>query len=196
GIELDLLLSRVILEAGRSGTIEAMRSLYGTVYRLEKEVIPDAHTLCALVDGCGKSGRGGLAASLCLRSPLVVNEAWDVALDYRLRVIEEVQQASAAAAQGAIYTVEDANLTGSVADALVHDLQQSTPVAVVGETNGSIHISARNPPGVNLNLGEEMRTLARELGGSGGGHQRRAGATIPLQQRDSCIRRLKEVLAA
>ncbi|HZD42651.1 MAG TPA: DHH family phosphoesterase, partial [Methanomicrobiales archaeon] len=68
GIELDLLLSRIILEAGRSGTLQAMRSLYGPVYLLEKETITDAHTLCALVDGCGKSGRGGLAASLCLRS--------------------------------------------------------------------------------------------------------------------------------
>ena len=68
--ELDnsLLLSLLVLETSQKSGANAAYRLYGDTYGLEREVLPDAHTLAAVLDACGKAGKGGLAASICMRS--------------------------------------------------------------------------------------------------------------------------------
>jgi single-stranded-DNA-specific exonuclease len=63
---LDALLSLVILRAGAPGSAQGLEALYGDTYTLEREAIPDLHSLTAVVDACGRAGMGGLAASLLL----------------------------------------------------------------------------------------------------------------------------------
>ncbi|MEI8330294.1 MAG: phosphoesterase, partial [Methanomicrobiales archaeon] len=68
GVRLDTLLSQVIITAAKGTTLVGLNAIYGDTYHLQREVIEDAHALTAVIDACGKAGRGDLAASLCLRS--------------------------------------------------------------------------------------------------------------------------------
>ncbi|MDI6719230.1 MAG: DHHA1 domain-containing protein [Methanomicrobiales archaeon] len=193
---VDCLLSLLLLAISPGASLRAMQSVYGTVYELGREVVPDAHALCALVDACGKCGKSGLAASLCLRSNLGIKEAWEETLHYRSRVIGGVKSARKLEVPGAVYAVDDPLAASGVADVLARDLDQESVVVVLAETAEEIRLSARTPPGVSLDLEERVRELARELGGTGGGHRRRAGATVPARQREACLQRLGEAFSA
>jgi len=75
--------------------------------------------------------------------------------------------------------VQDVTLASDVADILTRDLISMWPVLVYARTGDSCKISARCPAGIARELGPLVSTLAAACGGNGGGHIRRAGATIP-----------------
>jgi len=68
--------------------------------------------------------------------------------------------------------VTDGSVTSDVADALANDLVQDGPVFVIGQRGDHYSVSARCPPGVDLDLEALMRTIAETCGGRGGGHHR------------------------
>ncbi|QYZ78929.1 DHH family phosphoesterase [Methanofollis formosanus] len=188
----DLLLSLLVLEAGGDAAPSVFSRLYGKRYQIEREVVEDACTLAALVDGCGQEGRGGLAASVCLRSPDAVEEAFAVAEAHRRRVLAGIEGARPLDRDGLVYGVEDAGAASGVADCLAFDLRRDTPVAVLAPRDDAWQVSARCPPGTDTDLETVLRDLAATLGGSGGGHRNRGGASIPGDQveafRDGFIR--------
>ncbi|MDD3622137.1 MAG: DHHA1 domain-containing protein [Methanofollis sp.] len=182
-VDEDLLLSLLVLDAGADAAPSVFSRLYGTRYQLEREVVEDARTLTALVEGCGQEGRGGLAASVCLRSPDAVDEGFRVAEGYRRRVLAGVAGARPVDEQAVLYAVTDATVASGVADCLAFDLQRDTPVAVMAPRGGDEwHVSARTPPGVEVDLEAVLRDLATALGGSGGGHRDRSGASVPADR--------------
>jgi hypothetical protein len=195
GIETDTLLSLLLLGCSLQSTTHAMQAVYGATYALGKEVVSDAHTLAALIEACGKSGRGGLGASICLRSPLGLNEAWAAMVEYRSKVAGAVRTLKQEG-DAPLYTVDDAGVAGGVADILARDREQSTPVAVMARSGDWYRLSARCPPERACDLEVLMRSLAAECGGHGGGHPHRAGATIPAGQIAPCKKKLAEGLAA
>jgi hypothetical protein len=64
----------------------------------------------------------------------------------------------------------------------------AVPVLVYARDGDLCRISARCPPGSTTELGPLVRELAAACGGSGGGHNLRAGATIPCDNRGVCKR--------
>ncbi len=180
GIDLESLISLVLLRISPQASLGAMFAIYGTIYGLAREVVDEAHTLAALVDACGKAGAGDLGASLCLRSTYALEKAWGAATGYRRAVIAAVRSARRLEEDVALYEVDDGAITGDVADALTCDrIHQDGPVFVVGRRGDRYSASARCPPGVDVDLEALMRTLAETCGGRGGGHRSRAGAWIP-----------------
>jgi len=174
----DVLLSLLVLEAGDDTAPSVFSRVYGDRYRLEREVIEDARTLAAVIDGCGQQGRGGLAASVCLRAPECVPEAVEVAGAFRHRVLDALAARKTDDA-GVIYEVTDAVAASGVADCLAYDLRQTGPIAVIAPAGDVWQVSARCPPGVETDLEEILRTVAAQTGGTGGGHRNRGGARIP-----------------
>jgi len=178
-LDVESLISLIVLRISPFAPAETMESLYGDRYALEREVIPDAHTLTAVVDACGKCGRGGVAASLCFRSSDSLAEAWEIALGHRLRVIRALRFAlDNKQIPDGFYEVEDATVTSDVADALARDTLRDTPVMVAARKNDLCHISVRAPGEIPFRLGEAVHEAAVQCGGLGGGHNRRAGATV------------------
>ncbi|MDE2444085.1 MAG: DHH family phosphoesterase [Methanocorpusculum sp.] len=57
------MLSQIVLDSDAS--YNALMTLYGDSWSLEREVIPNAHAFTAVVDACGKAGKPGLAYALC-----------------------------------------------------------------------------------------------------------------------------------
>jgi single-stranded-DNA-specific exonuclease len=195
GDDGDTLISRIILAIAPHASLEAMCALYGDRYELEREVVHDAHNLTALVDACGLAGRGGLAASLCFRAPEGVAEAWEIARAYRTQVISAIAGAVRRGDHPAVYEIDNPAVVRGAADALANDRVQTAPVVVMAKGGETITVSARCPPGVDVDLEALMRRLGEECGGSGGGHRRRAGATIRSDRADCFTAGLAEAAA-
>jgi single-stranded-DNA-specific exonuclease len=175
---IDELLSLIVLRISPFVPVTTLTTIFGDRFVLEREIIPDAHALTAVIDACGKCGRGGLGASLCFRSPEGVNEAWETALGHRLQVIRELRAAVDKQTGDGFYEVQEVSVASDVADALARDTVQKMPVIVAAKSGDLCHISVRSPQGFNRNIGEETRNAAIECGGFGGGHMKRAGATV------------------
>jgi len=183
-VDVESLLSRVVLTAAPKASLSALCGIWGTTYSLGREVIDEATNLAAVVDACGKAGRGDIGASLCLRSTHALQEAWEITARYRQAVIAGIRGARRLDERLALFAVDDGAVASDVADALANDLVQSGPVFVIGERGDRYSVSARCPPGIDLDLEPLMRRVAEACGGQGGGHQRRAGALIGADQID------------
>jgi single-stranded-DNA-specific exonuclease len=195
-MQYDELLSFIILRISPFSPAETLSSMFGDRFILEREIISDAHSLTALVDACGKCGRGGLAASLCFRSSDGLSEAWEIAQGHRLQVIRELRSAIEHQNSDGFYEVEEVSVTSDVADALARDTIQKVPVVVAARQGDLCHISVRSPPGFDANIGEETRDAALQCGGLGGGHRKRAGATVSCARMDEFRAALARGLAA
>jgi single-stranded DNA-specific DHH superfamily exonuclease len=183
-MEYDTLISLIILRISPFVPAATLTSLYGDRYSLEREVIPDAHALAAVVDACGKCGKGGLAASLCFRSSAGLKEAWDITRDHRGRVIQALRNLTGKQGSDGFFEVDEPSVASDVADALARDTLQERPVLVAVRVKDLCHISARAPGNLGLNLGQAVHEAAVACGGFGGGHRMRAGATIACTRMD------------
>jgi len=176
---LDVLLSRVVLEAAPGTTTESLLAIYGDTYHLQREVIEDAHALTAVIDACGKAGYGDIGATVCLRSSHYLEQAWEIARQHRVKVIDAVKNARPDEGSIGVYEVQDVTLPSDVADILARDRMNSRLVLVYAHAGSSCRISIRCPAGMTAEIGPVVREIAAACGGNGGGHTRRAGATIP-----------------
>jgi single-stranded-DNA-specific exonuclease len=182
GFRLDTLLSQVVLDAVQKTTAASLLSLYGDTFHLQREVIEDAHALTAVIDACGKSGSGDIAATLCLRSSHGLDRAWEITRQHRGRIIEAVRTAHPVGSYKGVYEITNAMLASDVSDILARDVPHAVPVLVYARSGDACKISARCPPGTTSDLGPLVRSLAGSCGGKGGGHLLRAGATIPCDK--------------
>jgi len=197
-VRLDLLLSLSVLQIIQNADAGCIEEVYGDTYALEREVIPDAHALASVIDACGKSGRGDLGASLCLRYSRDAEAAWEIARAHRLNVITAIRTVMTGTppGPGGIYEVGDAAMASDVADMLACQSTSPAPIAVVARDGTTCRVSARSPHGIDADLGTMIRNLAQSFGGNGGGHRYRAGATIPCTQLDAFRKGWQEAVAA
>ncbi|MDT8358050.1 MAG: DHHA1 domain-containing protein [Methanomicrobiaceae archaeon] len=182
------LLSRIILEIAPEVSAQALAGIYGDTYGLDREVVHDAHTLSALVDACGQAGKGGLAASLCLRSHEGLEEAWGVALAYRADVINAIRSVRRIDRDCPIYEVEESPVIRGVADTLAYDMAPGAPLAVIARTGEEYKVSVRCPREGKHDADAIARICAERCNGTGGGHRTRAGMVIPAEARECFVR--------
>jgi single-stranded-DNA-specific exonuclease len=193
--DLSILLSLLVLRTSEYQGAGIANGLYGDIFGLQREVVTDAHTLAGVVDACGKAGKGGLAASLCMRAASGLDDAWEAARTYRLQVIGALDHACGTKSPDGFYEVPDVLVISDVADALAYDCTDNQSVVVLGKSGDICHLSARCPRGGTRDIGAILRELAVRCGGNGGGHRLRAGATIPCSQVEQFRSAWKEALA-
>ncbi|MDR3102664.1 MAG: phosphoesterase [Methanocalculaceae archaeon] len=177
------MLSQIVLESGAS--YEALRSLYGESWSLEREVIQNARAFTAVVDACGKAEKCGIAYALCCGDASYLNEAWEIAVSYWNRVIAAVKTAEKICDGPAVWRVGDAAVASDAADIFIESAD--SPTFVIGQGTESLLVSARAPACSSVNLEQILKTLAESCGGSGGGHRFRAGADVPLDHEDEFL---------
>jgi len=177
GPAIDLLLSLAVLEAAGEAAPGALERIWGDRVLCPREAVGDVRSLAAVVDACAKDGRGGLAASVCLRSPVATREAVEVASSHRRCVIEAIAAAIPLEEAAVAVRIQDSRLAGDVATALAGPLGR--PVMVAAPSGDGFRLSVRGDGSVPL--GPLLRQLAAEAGGSGGGHARKAGAIVPCE---------------
>jgi single-stranded-DNA-specific exonuclease len=195
-MDTESLLTRLVLTAAPEASVSALCGIWGTTYSLGREVIDEALNLAAVVDACGKAGNGDIGASLCLRSSHAIQEAWEITARYRQAVVAGIRGARRLDERLAIFAVDDGRVASDVADALANDFVQTGPVFVIGRSGDDCSVSARCPPGIDLDLAALMRTAAEACGGRGGGHRLRAGARIAADQADRFRQAILEAVPA
>ncbi|MDI6899921.1 MAG: DHH family phosphoesterase [Methanolinea sp.] len=196
-VSLDKLLSLIVLRVALYAPVETLESLYGDCYSLQREVVPDAHTLTAVVDACGKSGHGGLAASLCLRSTAGLDEAYECTIRHRLNVIRALRSCWEQKDVSGVVEVGDPSVASDVADAFSRDCLHDRPVvAVAAQKDDLAFVSVRVTPGRDIDISEHVHVAAVQVGGFGGGHRQRAGATVPAGQLSRFMDALQKSVAA
>jgi len=196
GLQPDLLFSLAVLRSAPQTSVEGLGLLYGDTLHLQREVIEDAHALAAVIDACGKAGKGDLAVALCLRSSEGIEEAWETTRRHHLAVIGALKNVHPAREGSAVYECGDALIASDVADVLARDRAQQAPVLVYAKAGTGCRCSARVPRGVAADIGPVVRDLAAACGGTGGGHHSRAGATIPCDQVAAFVKGWQEALSA
>ncbi|MDD4300712.1 MAG: DHH family phosphoesterase [Methanomicrobium sp.] len=189
------LLTTVILKAAADTNDSAMQSLWGDIYELERGVIHDAHSMSAVIESCGLSKRGGLGVALCLRMTQGVEEAWDITIKHRLKVISAIKSTQQIEESIPLFEVSDPETASNVADSLAFDGLYDTPVFVIVDSGDNYSVSARCPNGVEYDLSEFMKNVAEEAGGTGGGHKYRAGGTFEKNGLSIFKKELKEAFA-
>ncbi|WAI01330.1 DHH family phosphoesterase [Methanogenium organophilum] len=194
-VDMGRLLSDVILKISPYHNARSMTSLWGDTWHLERGSVKDAHSMAGILDGCGKSGRGILGAALCLRSHEHLDDAWEMARAYRLRVIDAARNAHPVNENPFVYEIADADAVSGVADAFSFDGLMNHPVAVMAPFDEWYSVSARCPQGVEKDLAAILSVLAGECGGSGGGHHSRGGAKIPRDKMECFISGFQEACA-
>lgn len=113
-----------------------------------------------------------------------------------MNVIDAIKGLIMPDSQAGVYEVQDVTLTSDVADILARDREHTRPVLVYANAGDSCKISVRCPAGVTAELGPLVSTLAAACGGNGGGHIRRAGATIPCDKVGLFTKGWQEALAS
>jgi len=154
---------------------EAVGELVGAVYDLPSGV--DLHTLSRYVEACAVSGKHGLALSLCIDTASQVDEAREVWRAFESTVTEKVRSAEVEKHgddEPAFARVEGAFDTGAVADVLYDWV--TGDVVVVNEDGDA---SFRADP---FDCGRVARETAASVGGEGGGHPSRAGASFDVSR--------------
>jgi hypothetical protein len=196
GPDTGLLLSLVLMEVGPHISARAMGSLYGDRHGLEKELVPDAHSLAAVLDACGRSGAGGLAVMLGLRTPGSAEQAWEVTRAWRIRVAGALAAAMTAQEAGGWYRVADAATVPAVADALVATFAPEQPVVVLAQDGDMVRISVRAATPSRADLEASVDAAARAHGGRASGNRHSADAVIPAGSLDGFSAAFRQAVAA
>ena len=196
GPDTELLLSLVLLAISPHVSATGMASLFGDRHGLERELVPDAHSLAAVLDACGRSGAGGLAAMLGFRTAGSREQAWEVTRTWRLRVAAALQAATAWKEAEGWYQVADSATAPAVADALLSTLAPARPLVVLAPDGEVIRVSARALPGYRASLEAVLDAAARAHGGRASGTRTCAEAAIPAAALDGYAGALREALAA
>ena len=187
----DAALSRVVLRISGSLPVDSIASLWGDTYELPREAVHGSHDLTALLDACGKSGEGGLGASICFRVEESIGQAWSILTAYRRRVIAALQELRPQEGQRMVVEIQDPVVISSVADAL---LPFGGLIVVMARSGDVYRLTSRCQTDSSLDLEKLTRDIAREFGGNGGGHHCRAGAIFPAKHVDSVKKRFTEAV--
>lgn len=194
---------------------DAALSVRGTVYTLVYEEpwtsLRDAREFSVLLNATGRMDKAGLGVAVCMGDRGAALEEANAVLDeYRRTImkylswllepdssrIEELDSIYVVRGQGVI----DDKIIGTISSILSMNLAKpEKPIIAYSTVSGEslVKVSARSVDAVvkkGLNLGEILRVAAERFSGKGGGHNIAAGAQVPIQDLDSFLRLVDELV--
>lgn len=167
-------LSEIIAKSDAS--YNDLMNIYGDSWRLEREIIQNAHILTAVVDACGKSGHYDLAYAAACGDASVLKDAWACAAEHRMKVVDALKTAEPISKN--TWLVSSTELASDCADILTKS--KNMPVFVIARGKDYLKVSARAPLKSEVDFEKFIKSVTEKFGGSGGGHKTRAGAELPL----------------
>lgn len=165
---------------------EAVEGLVGDLYELPSGV--DLHTLARYVEACAVSGKHGLAFSVCLNPAAHLDEAREAWRAFESTVIEKVRGAEIEEGSPTFALTDGTFDTGAVADVL-YDWVTGDVVVVNEDGEASFRAGS-------FDCGRVARETARAVGGEGGGHPSRSGASFSASDvsRDDFVEAVRRTL--
>jgi hypothetical protein len=160
----------VLLALTNEGTrAETAADLVGDVYRMPSGV--GLHELSRYVETCAVSGKPGLGFSTCLDPASCIDEASSVWRAFESTLIETVRGARIEEGSPSFAYVDGSLDTGAVADVLLDRV--TGDIVVVGDGEASFRAEG-------FDCERVAREAALTVGGAGGGHASRAGASFDV----------------
>jgi len=178
-----------------------MLELTGKVYTLVKEdrwtPLRDAREFATLLNACGRLGRQGVAVALCMgERGRTLQESMALVEDYRRATRQTIEKLLAT--PGAVNAYEhftlirgegivDEKMLGAVASILSASpvMKKDRPLfatALIDDVRVRVSGRVDGNRAKAMDLGKMMSAASSKVGGTGGGHDAAAGATIPKKR--------------
>ncbi len=163
----------------------------------------DTDILYKLLNSCARNDRAGLGLLLCLGDESALKEAKEIRNTYREEMITKLKnlEKNIEELDHIQYFYEEKKTRkGELAGlGMLYILDTDKPVLGLAEDGDEIDISARATRKMvknGLDLGELCYRLSSEFGGSGGGHDIAAGATLKKEHIDDFLNLMDEKVGA
>ncbi|OYT38132.1 hypothetical protein B6U82_00545 [Candidatus Pacearchaeota archaeon ex4484_31] len=163
----------------------------------------DIREVVAMINACGKLNALGLGVAFLLESP-VLDEVENIYIEYKrklleaLKAIEKVEKR-----KGNSYLIINAKskisdvLISNVISIVMNSFSDPNVFLFCGlayENDRQIKISARIKGNKNINLASFLNSIVKNVGGESGGHEKAAGALIPIEKEKEFLSLLEEKL--
>jgi len=194
-------LVNLLLQAGYSS--KSAERLIGEVYVLPKEegMLRDAKEYSTLLNACGRYDRAEVGLSICLGDrDKEFKKALSLLQGHRGHIVNSLRFIRDAGIKKLDY-VQYFHGEDNVADTVVGtmagivlgsaDASRSIPIIAFANSSEGVKVSARGTKELvakGLDLSAVMRIAASSVGGTGGGHNVAAGATIPRGMEEDFIK--------
>ncbi|MEM4348440.1 MAG: DHH family phosphoesterase [Candidatus Anstonellaceae archaeon] len=180
---------------------QAAEKLVGEVYifpkKPQKTELADASEFSTLLNACGRNGQYGLGVAVCLSKENAYEKAKILLAQHRKNLREGLAFALKNTQDFGKFFFLDGR--GAIKDTIIGVIAgmlypggKSKPVlAIADESPGMIKISTRGSKELveaGLNLGVVLSQACAAVGGSGGGHNIAAGATIPADRLEDFLK--------
>jgi len=189
-------------------------NLIGSVYTLTREEpwtpLRDAREYSVLLNATGRMDRPSLGVSVCMGDRgSALEQATTVLEEYRRTITKYLswlmEEPGRIEELGSIYVVRggsviDDKIIGTLSSILSTNLPKPEKPIIAYSTvpeNELVKVSARAVDQLTskgLNLGEILRVAAEKCSGRGGGHNIAAGAQLPVQNMDSFIKLVDQLV--
>jgi RecJ-like exonuclease len=154
------------------------------------------------INACGRMGQMGIGVAAGLGDKWAVNHAKQLRAEYKQKIragLERLENQGLTEMENIQYFFEEIpEFAGTFAGiGMMYFFNQSKPVLALTRTEKSIKVSGRGTPlliSAGVDLANGLSEVASELGGTGGGHDIAAGATIPLENEKEFLDRMDKLV--
>ncbi len=163
--------------------------LIGKVYELSAtrglEMMGEAREFSTLLNACGRHGKADLGVKICLGESESYALGRAMLQHHREQIKRGVQYAKEHLADLGPFALIDGrdvieeSIIGIVCGMVTWLIEK--PIVGIAKSDTGIKVSMRVPANLKINAGEALRKAANLAQGTGGGHEKAAGATIPAE---------------
>jgi RecJ-like exonuclease len=147
------------------------------------------------INSCGRMNQIGVGVAMCLGDAKALEIAIELRKKYKKKIrdgLKRLEKEGLSELQNIQYFNESVpEFAGTFAGiGMMYFFNQSKPVLTLTKTDKDIRISGRGTKRLvdsGLDMAIVLSKVASELGGTGGGHNVAAGATIPLENEDKFL---------
>ena len=192
----------------------AVANLIGNIYVLNKEepntALRDAREFAVVLNSTGRMDRPSLGIAICMGDRgVALEESNKILEDYRKNISKYLgwvmEKPERMRELQNIYVINGENfinekIIGTVSSIVVAGLPNSEKPLIAFanvENEDAAKFSSRTTEAAirkGVNLGEVMRLASEKYGGKGGGHNIAAGAQVPLNQVESFVKTVDEMV--
>jgi len=175
---------------------DVIESTYGKHYVSSRDDL-EVDILYKILNSCARKNRPGLGLSFCLGDEEGFEESKEIRNRHRKEMIDKLKRLEEKVERRdniQYFYEEKKTMKGELAGlGILYLLKQDKPVLGITELDDDVDISARATKRLverGLDMGELCDRLAEKFGGSGGGHDIAAGATIEKRNIESFLKRM------
>ena len=177
------------------GSEEDINKIFGYIYDIKnkKGVFSDAKEFATLLNSFGRQGIPGIGVEVCLgyASDKIIE---DTLKEYKRKIVNAIKWVKSNLKQkdGIYYVIAGDKVPDTMIGTILSMLIRKEYKTLVGLANsdGSVKVSVRTKE--DINVGEIVSKVAKEVGGEGGGHRAAGGASIPKGKEEEFINHLIE----